>query len=100
MKFADAARRIAWLDFMAEACKSDAAHHGHFKTAGREFQQTLRRFQGLPKSTAVAAIRDRQFVERLERAVRRRQDGQFDFPDIPTTDDLLTVIPPEFARQC
>ncbi len=99
MKFADAGRRLEWLDFMAEACRSDAGQHEHFRTAGREFQSTLRRFQGLPKASGGAAIRDRAFVARLEGAVRRRQDGQFDFHGVPTTDDVLTEIPPEFAQQ-
>jgi hypothetical protein len=98
MKFADASRRLDWFEFMAETCRTDEAHYQHFKAARGQFEATLAAFRELPLREGDAAIRDRAFVAAMEAAAEPREDGQFDFPGLATTDSVMCEIPDEFAR--
>lgn len=98
LKFADAARRVAWIDHMAEACRGDEAHRAHFLAAGREFSQTLDAFRALPRRDGPAALRDRAFTARLAAAAQRGEDGQYGYPGLPATDTALSAIPENFRR--
>ena len=97
MKFADASKRLAWMDYMAERCKSDETHYGHFKAAQQEFTATLAYFHNLPIKKGDLAIRDRSYVQRMEKAVQLGDDGGYHYPDLPATDSALCEIPNDFA---
>ena len=97
MKFSDASKRLDWMDYMAERCKSDFAHHGHFKAAQQEFTATLAHFRNLEIKRGDLAIRDRSYVQLMEKAVRLRDDGEYYYQDLPATESVLCEIPREFA---
>ena len=97
MKFSDASTRSNWLDHLAELCKSDPVHHTHFKAAQQEFTATLAYFQKLKIARGDMAIRDRTYVQLMEKAVRQREDGEYYYQDLPATDFVLCEIPNDFA---
>jgi hypothetical protein len=97
MKFADASKRLGWMDYMAERCKSDVTHYRHFKAAQQEFTATLAHFQNLPIMRGDLAIRERSYVQLMEKAVRLGDDGGYFYQDLPATDSVLCEISSDFA---
>ena len=95
-KFADAARRLRWLDGMVEASGDDEGHRAHFHAAGREFRKTLQTFRALPRRDDDSALGDPGFADRLVAAARRGDDGQFRYPGAGATDRVLSAIPSAF----
>lgn len=97
MKFSDASKRLGWIDYMAETCKSDVVHYRHFKAAQQEFTATLAHFRNLQIMRGDQAIRDRSYVQLMEKAVRLGDDGGYYYQDLPATDSVLCEIPGDFA---
>jgi hypothetical protein len=97
MKFADASTRLGWMDYMAERCRSDVVHYEHFKAARQEFTATLAYFQNRPIKKGDLALRDRSYVQRMEKAVRLGDGGGYYYPEFPATDSALCEIPNDFA---